>query len=205
MRKLTLLLLALLMVGCAAPTPTTVPVAQSAPTATAAIVQPTNITAPKPTDTAVKPSATSVPTATPKPLPTNTAVPKPMPKLGELLEQGGCQLSAAAINDPAKPGQFYKVPDGKKLVAVELIIGNVSAKEVSVNPFYASLLDADGFVYKAELGSTSDKQIETMKLGAGEKARGWVGFALPSNAVPKSVKYDMTGFSGPVLQVGVAK
>jgi hypothetical protein len=148
------------------------------------------------------------PTGAPQPTEASkTAVAaKPLLGLGEMLEQSGCQLSVTTLSDPAKPGQFYKVAEGKKLVGVEVIIGNVSAaKKVSINAMYANLVDADGFVYAAELGSLADAQIETLDLSVGEKIRGWIGFVLPISATPKSLKYNMTGFGGPTLQVGVIK
>ena len=83
---------------------------------------------------------------------------------------------------------FYTPKQGYKLVAVEIVLGNVSGSEaLSVNPLYTYLVDSNGFVYDAELGGKDD-QINTIDLAIGEKAKGWVTFTIPENASPFSIK-----------------
>jgi hypothetical protein len=129
----------------------------------------------------------------------------PLPKLGDVVENFGYSLSAVTVEDPATPGMFYKPKQGYKLVAVEIIVGNVSGSEaLNVNPLYAYLVDSNGFVYSAELGGR-DGQIDTGELGTGEKAKGWVSFTIPENATPASIKYSTKPFVGNDLQTGVTK
>jgi hypothetical protein len=113
-------------------------------------------------------------------------------------------LEAVAVDDPAKPGSLYKSDVGKKLVGVEIIIGNLSGKEAETNPLYATLVDADGFNYKPDLGSLEKGQIEMVSLKPGDKVRGWIGFKIPDGAKPARVKYDVS-FSGPSLQAPLPK
>lgn len=127
-----------------------------------------------------------------------------LPKLGDVVEQFGYSLSAITVEDPATPGMFYEAREGYKLVAVEIIVGNVSSDALSVNPLYAYLVDSDGFVYTVELGGR-DGQIATTDLNAGEKVRGWVAFTIPENATPASIKYEVGVFSGRYLRTGLSE
>lgn len=127
----------------------------------------------------------------------------PLPKLGDVVENYGYSLSAVTVEDPATPGILYSSRQGYKLVAVEIILGNVSGSEaLSINPLYAYLVDNNGFVYAAELGGRDD-QIDTAELAIGEKIQGWVSFMIPEDAVPASIKYATKPFVGNYLQTGV--
>jgi hypothetical protein len=124
------------------------------------------------------------------------------PGLGDVLEMGGYSLCAVAVEDPAEPGLLCELEAGEKLVAVEIIVGNARDDEHSVNPLNATLVDAEGFAYAVELGGR-DGQIKTVSLGTGEKARGWVSFVVPEDAVPASLKYEPNWLSDLTLQVGL--
>ena len=147
---------------------------------------------------------TEPPEPTSEPAPTDTPEPQLL-HLGEVAQQYGYLLSAMAVEDPAtRPGLFYEPEEGKKLVAVEFIVGNVSGETFSSNVLYATLIDAEGFAYGAESGAVEDS-IELLDLTPGEKARGWAGFIVPQDAVPASFKYAIRGSSSKVLQVGLAQ
>lgn len=146
-------------------------------------------------------------TNTPEPtaVPTDTPEPEPQPLyLGDVVEQYDYLLSAVTVEDPTTPGQFYKPESGKKLVAVEVIVGNVSGDPITVNPLNATLLDSEGFTYQPELGGR-DGQIATIDLNPGEKARGWIAFEIPEGATAASIKYAIKTFGSKVLQVGLAQ
>jgi hypothetical protein len=129
----------------------------------------------------------------------------PTSKLGETVEQSGYSLSAITVEDPTTPGMFYTQKQGYKLVAVEFVVGNVSATEaLSVNPLYAYLVDSNGFVYSVELLGR-DGQIDTLDLNTGEKAQGWVSFTIPENATPSYIKYELQFFTGDSMMTGLAK
>ena len=100
---------------------------------------------------------------------------------------------------------LYTPKEGYKLVAVEIILGNVSGSEpLGVNPMNAYLIDNKGFVYTVELGGRDD-QIDTIDLATGEKVKGWVAFTIPEGAIPTSVKYSVEYFSDNFLQTGLTK
>lgn len=145
--------------------------------------------------------ATSLPE--PTAAPTDTPVSQ-ITHLGDVLERHGYLLSVIAVEDPTTPGRLYEPKPGKKLVAVDLIVGNVSGEALSVNPLYAALLDTEGFLYEPELAGR-DQQILTVHLMYGEKARGWVAFELPEAAIPASIKYATRAFAGEALQVGLTE
>lgn len=138
------------------------------------------------------------------PAPTDAPAAAPMAKLGETAELAGMSLSAVQVADPATPSIIYQPADGMRLVAVEVIVGNVSAADpVNVNPLNFTLVDADGFTYKAELGGP-ESQIELADLAVGEKIKGWVGFNVPKAAVLASIKFQPNMFdTANVLQVGL--
>jgi len=130
--------------------------------------------------------------------------PSPEGGLGDVFEQYGYSLSSTAVEDPTTPGVFYEAKEGYKLVAVEIVVGNVSGETLSVNPLDAILVDSSGFVYQPELAGR-DGQIATVDLNAGEKAKGWVAFSIPEDATPVSIKYVVEMFSDKFLQVGLTE
>ena len=159
-----------------------------------------------------EPAATEPPTQPPPP--TATLEPTPLPEptattaptapaelyLGDTVESSGYALAALGIADPAEPGFLYTAEAGKRLVAVEVLLSNNSGELLRVNPLYAELLDADGFVYQAELGGSAE-QIGVVELLPGEKVRGWIAFKAPDAAVLKSLRYALDPFGAQTLQV----
>lgn len=135
----------------------------------------------------------------------NAAIAIPAPAidtpLGQEAQDFGVGLTAVTLEDPATPGMFYDAEPGTRLVAVEIIVSNAGAEAVSVNPLYTSLVDADGFVYEAELAGR-DGQIDTMELAPGERVRGWVAFTIPEGAQPAGIRWN-TLLSDNILQVSV--
>ena len=124
-------------------------------------------------------------------------------KLGDVVEVGGYSLSAVTVEDPAKPGLIYQPEKGTRLVAVEIVVGNVSGPELSVNPLYVVLVDSEGFLYEAELAGR-DGQIDTVKINSGEKVKGWVAFQVPENATLESIKFAPL-FSDLAIQTGLTQ
>lgn len=129
----------------------------------------------------------------------------PSSKLGDVIEQFGYSLTANTLEDPSKPGILYTAKQGYKLVAVELTLGNVSGSNaLSVNPLFAYLVDTNGFIYSPELGGR-DGAINSVDINVGEKAKGWVSFTIPKNAVPAYIKYEVNMFENQNLIAGLAK
>ncbi len=149
-----------------------------------------------------KPTAATQANNTPAPTsaPTATTAANDAPQsanLGDVIQQDGYFVQAAAVEDPTTPGLLYQAESGKKLVAVELVVGNVSGSALSVNPLNATLIDNDGFAYHPELAAR-DGQLGTLDLNPGEKVDGWVAFKVPNEAKPKTIKYELTFGSTPL-------
>lgn len=126
------------------------------------------------------------------------------PKLGDVVEQFGYSLSAVSVEDPTTPGILYKPRQGYKLVAVEIVLGNVSAEKLNVNPLYSTLLDSEGYLYAPELGGRSG-QLDAGELAAGEKAKGWVAFEIPESATPASLKVNTAILGKDYLYTGLSQ
>ena len=126
-----------------------------------------------------------------------------LPPLGTAAEGGGYTLTALQVEDPTTPGFLYTPVEGRKLVAVEILVGNESGAAVTVNSLFTYLVDTEGYVYPGRLFGR-DGQIETLSIGPGDKLQGWVSFELPDGATPEGVRYLFDLFSGFSLVAGVA-
>lgn len=129
-----------------------------------------------------------------------TTAPTAAAQLGDTIEQDGYALSATQVADPATPGLLYQAEEGKRLVAIEIVVENTGADEFTSNPLYATLLDADGYSYTTELAAV-DEQLDTVDLGEGEKVKGWVAFVIPDDAQPAAIKYEFAPFGAPTLRI----
>jgi hypothetical protein len=134
-----------------------------------------------------------------------TVMPNPPPaNLGDVVEQYGFSLTASQVENPATPGRFYAPKAGTRLAAVEITLANVSAADpLYVNPIACFLVDDGGFVHPVTLGGR-DGQIGVVELAAGEKATGWVAYAIPENAAPLYIKYQTHLLLGNFLSTSVA-
>jgi hypothetical protein len=108
--------------------------------------------------------------------------------LGDVVAEHGCLLSAISVEDPTAPGKQYQPEPGKKLIGVEIIVGDVSGDILNVNPFFCHLVDSEGFTYEPELGG-QHRSLPSVALRAGEKIGGWVDFEVPETAVAASLWY----------------
>jgi hypothetical protein len=145
-------------------------------------------------------SATAPTNAGSAEVPTETTVPDLY--LGDAVQESGYALTAVTVADPAKPGIFYTAESGKKLIAVEVDISNISGDMLSVNPLYATLLDSEGFVYQPELLGVDD-QLSTYDLNPGEQVRGWIAFKVPEKAIAGSIKYSTALFGNSFLKASL--
>jgi hypothetical protein len=169
---------------------------------------------PEPASTKPYLEATAIPTETQEVEPTAgpeaepTEEPKPRPAetyLGDVVEAHGMLLAALTVEDPTTPGMLYEATEGKKLVAVEIIVGNLSDEPLSVNPLNATLLDSEGFVYEPELGGREGGlQLTALALSYGEKVRGWIAFELPDGAIAASIKLAVSIFGDDFVRASLA-
>lgn len=154
----------------------------------------------QPVDTQVP---TEAPTNTPVPTIAPTDTPEPESAfLGDALEESGYLLSALSIEDPAKPGVLYQPESGKRLIAVDAVVGISSGNPISVNPLYFVLVDNEGFTYSTELMGV-DSQLITAFIVPGEKVRSLVAFKIPDGSTPATLKYDLEPFGGNSMEVSL--
>lgn len=144
-------------------------------------------------------AVTESPTEEPTPEPTDTPEPVQEANLGDLVEQDGYSFAAVTVNDPATPGILFSPVEGEKLIAVEVVIGNVSAARITVNVLNATLLDNDGFTYQPELGGI-DNQLDLVDLEPGQRVKGWIPFSIPESATAAKIKYEARSFPDTILQ-----
>lgn len=175
---------------------TATPVVTSAPTSASA-TEAVSPNTPAATSGAAA-TATTAASATVEP----TATSAPIAYLGDVVEVGGYSFSVVAVEDPATPSSFYQKQEGNRLVAVQVIFGNVDGDVESSNPYNITLLDVDGFSYQPDVGAR-DGQITLASLQKGERVKGWVAFQVPTAAVLKKVRYALSRLSDVVLQVNL--
>ena len=122
--------------------------------------------------------------------------------LGDVSTVSGYSLTAEELVDPSTPSIFFTPAEGFRLVSVRILLRNESATDaLSVNPLYCFFVDDNGFVYSAELGASDLGQIDSVDLGLGEAARGYVTFQVPSGREPLYVRFstDFWGGEQPLL------
>jgi hypothetical protein len=111
---------------------------------------------------------------------------------------GGVMLCAVSVKDPAVGDEFDEPHEGKKLVAVRIVLGNAGKERVSINPLYTTLVDQNGAVYEGRLeGGYS--YLEALEISPGERTQGWVTFETPEQSKPARLKYKTAPFEGETL------
>lgn len=129
-----------------------------------------------------------------KPLPTSARPPTLTPISPEELakvssESGEYGMTVVAVKDPAEPKAGFTVPDGSRLVAIEVTFENLKAEDaMDVDPQYA-LVTAEGDVTYDAVKEAIDKEIAVGQIKKGEKASGWLAFSVPNDAKLKDLTY----------------
>jgi hypothetical protein len=105
-------------------------------------------------------------------------------------------ITVLEVVDPATPGTLYTPKAGTRLVAIHVVIENIAAEPMGINPINAALLDANGGVAASEPGASDQySQIPAVDLLPGERADGWVFFAVAEGASAATIKYN-SGLTG---------
>lgn len=111
--------------------------------------------------------------------------------LGQPAPSGPFEITVVSVQNPYKPTKEYGLdtpPDGKKYVAFELAVKNVSDEmQVVSTLFGAELSDSLGQNY-SEAFTGTDLPDLSGEAGPGETRRGWVLFEVPSNATGLQLK-----------------
>ena len=87
----------------------------------------------------------------------------------------GATAKQARVTLTAKPTEFKPtvLHRGGDYTSVQVTLTNRGTKELSVNPLYFKVTDADGGVHRPELGM-DEQQIDTVAIAPGEHITGTV-------------------------------
>lgn len=140
----------------------------------------------------------AIPPTAPAPVSTNTPEPTAttasLPKIGERIVQGDYALTVANAEKSQNYG-YLSAKAGNTLVAVEIIIESNAATGVSVNPIYATIKDADGYTYNADIVGGKEPSLNSQNdMPIGEKMRGWITFEIPASAKGLVLTYEPISF-----------
>lgn len=139
------------------------------------------------------------------PIPSQFQRVKPsLPGVGETVTGAGYSIKVLAVQDPALPSALYLIEPGQRLVAVEVVVGNLSDATLVVSPLYFVLVDSQGFVYPATVGAASE-QIASVDLNPGEEIQGWVAFSVPEGVEAERLKFIPSVVSDQSLQIDLTK
>jgi len=120
------------------------------------------------------------------------AEPTDLPGLGQTFTSNGLSFSAVKISDPQTGISILYTPEpNHRLVAIQVIVGNDSGKDLHVQANYFTLIDADNFIYKGDNTAIVDEPdwLPALNIASGEKVRGWVAFTIPESSVLASIKF----------------
>jgi hypothetical protein len=149
--------------------------------------------------------------------PSYTLVPSfPPHGLGDSDDELGYFLTATRLeNNIANVGftSCDKWNYGYKIVAVYIGLGNLSGNEpLSTVSSHLFLVTEDGFVYNHWLCFSDDITQNLLyvigtqgnnQVNKGEMFDGWVTFAIPNNATPAYIKYEVNSPKGNFLEIRV--
>jgi len=149
------------------------------------------------------PLATATPLTTATPLPTDTTEPtatqEPEYFLGDTVFQYGYGLTAISIQDPYVKNLPLPAGEGKKYIAVDIIISNISGNPLrfsSLNP-NVQVKDINGYVYPQVFGGANgDPTFFFHFIDAGEKIRQLCIFSVPVDTQLFSLQYPLDSING---------
>ena len=128
----------------------------------------------------------------------------PSSRMGDVVKQFGCSLTVTKVEDPSIPPAHISIENGYRMVAIEVIVENVSKpEELFAGGSSVTLVGSDGFVYLSKYDGR-DGRLEFAKLEIGETAKGWISFILPENTAPLYLKYQTDIFAGNYLFAGLS-
>lgn len=125
----------------------------------------------------------------PLPTPVVPTVISPEELAKRSAESAGYALRALAVEDPAQPTATYQPQPDTRLVAVQVEFENVSSDDaMAIDVSNAIVTDDQGIDYSAVPGAR-EGEIAAGEIGKGEKASGWISFAVPKDARLKTITY----------------
>lgn len=122
---------------------------------------------------------------TPKPVPTVSN------KVFNVGEKGLAADYTMTIDNvkECKVKYYLRPKKGNIKLGVEVTVEGTADKDVPVNPFYAKITDGEGYSYTSTFGGC-DPDLKSVRVGKGEKAKGWITFEVPSKATGLKLTYN---------------
>jgi hypothetical protein len=121
-------------------------------------------------------------------------------RVGQVVSLNGYMITVNAVDRSAAGfTQFFKPKAGSVFVAVDVTVESGAATGVSVNPFYTSLRDDQGFTYTATFAGKDPALQSQNDLPRGQKMRGWVTFEVGEGAKGLTFIYKPLSFTGNTL------
>ena len=122
-------------------------------------------------------------------------LPKLPPLAGQTVHPVGTTAEAPFFKMRVEKVQECKVRDyfapaaGSIKLGVDVTLEGTADKDVPVNPFYAKLVDSEGYSWTSTLaGCTPD--LKSMRINSGDSARGWITFEIPKSATGLKLTYS---------------
>lgn len=154
-------------------------------------------------------SASSTPTASAPPsiqsaIPTATDIAEPdagpqhngpANPIGENVDAEDYRMKLVSVKE-CRSKEYYHPRKGNMWLGVEVKLESTSDRELRVNPFYATLRDAQNHTYKPTFGGCRP-ELDSMRMKKGDKAHGWITFELPRAATGIRLVYDPFVVGGP--------
>jgi hypothetical protein len=135
-----------------------------------------------------------------QPQPTQAPQQATQARVGQVVSLNGYMITVNAVDRSAAGfTQFFKPKAGSVFVAVDVTVESGAASGVSVNPFYTSLRDDQGFTYTATFAGKDPALQSQNDLPRGQKMRGWVTFEVGEGAKGLTFIYKPLSFTGNTL------
>jgi hypothetical protein len=110
--------------------------------------------------------------------------------VGEIARARDYQMSVESVQECAMSRPF--LPDkGKKVVGIDVALEGLGDREVPVNPFYATLVDAGGDEHATTLAGCTPS-LRAMRVIKGQRTRGFLSFEVPTTVKKMTLVYAPT-------------
>lgn len=109
--------------------------------------------------------------------------------LGDYVAKGGYFFAALKLEDPAPAAKGYEAAGGTRLVAVWMVFGNQTGEKLYVLRDDVKLIDSNGESHDV-IYDARDGIIPGVILDQGERAQGWVAYAIAPDVQPAGLEFE---------------
>lgn len=112
----------------------------------------------------------------------------PVHEIGERVQASEYAMTIQGVQE-CKVKHYFRPREGNLKLGVEVLIESTAATAVPVNPFYAKVIDRQGFKYTSTFAGC-EPQLRSTRLEGEDEARGWITFEIPAQAAGLELDYD---------------